>query len=100
MDGIFEKKKIRYFLWGLALSFTVFTIIRIFIQFLEPVTSTMPDVIALERSAKGYRLSGNLLFACGPLCCALFAVRKDERISDIFPAMQVSLLTSINLFLL
>jgi hypothetical protein len=100
MDSTFEKKKIRYFLWGLALSLTAFTIIRIFLQYLEPVTSTMPDVIALEKSAKGYRLSANLLFVCGPLCCALLAARKDERIRVIFPAMQISILTSINLMML
>jgi len=100
MSRTIEKKKIRYFLWGLALSFTVFTIIRIVLQYLEPVKSIQPDMIALEISAKGHRLTGNLLFACGPLCCALFGAWKDERIGNTFPAIQIALLTSLNLILL
>ena len=91
-----KRKSVRYFLWSLALSLTLFTVMRIILQYYEPMTSLLPNVITAEKSARFYRLIANLLFSCGPLSCALLAVRRDEKVSDQFPPMQIVLLFFIN----
>src|SRR5262245_50491405 len=91
------KKYLRRFQWAMAFSLVTFSIVRIVLHYLEPITSTLPDIIILEKSARNYRLIGSLLAVCGPFCLGLYAVLKKADNGDAFLPMQIPVLIALNM---